>query len=422
MKKRSAMFGLGSTLAMGMIALSALLTGCSDNSTDPTPSDSNPPGSNATVQVSDPVPADEAASVRTNVQKTSQDTIVITVQQAASTAATTQPGAQVLGVNLDFDRNDLAYECLLRKNGRIILVVVDPKSGAVKSQTDVANAYYTSILVISPTFIHVKDAKQRATQVVGNSVVVENNLEQVDNRPTYVIVLLDNSNRYVTVYVDAETGRERKISDNDECEGEGSGDTHKKHKGRGHYRHGKGNGYGHHFHCLFDNDSTGGNGGGGNGGGQQLPNGVITIDSAKTIVRAMNVDSAGTDTVRFIKTSIDIESDTKVYYEFTYAKKDSNTYVVRLDAFTGAVVEFRQKSGDFTTGDLQPVIKGQTVVALAVARTAALAAYPGTVTEWRLSQEDGKWTYTFDVTSSVTAGEKKQVLIDATTGTLIRVK
>jgi uncharacterized membrane protein YkoI len=395
-----------------MIALGSFITGCSDSATDPGQSTNTPPASDATVEVSDPVSAGEANSVRQNVQQTSQDSVVITPQQAATTASAGNAGATVLGVNLDYDQNVLAYEVIIRTGNRIRLVVIDPKTGQIRQQTDIANAYYITILVLTPNVIRPSDASNDAKHLVDSSVVVENNLEQIDGRPTYVVILLRSDNRYVTIYLDAETGKQRKISDKDDCDGEG--DTHANHRGRGHYRHGNGHGYGHHFHCLFPDN--GGNDGG-NGGQGQLPSGIITIDSARAIVRAMSHDS-----ITFVRTQIELGKDSTVWYEFAYVKADSSRYEVTLDAFTGSVVRYSQTSGNFTVGDLIPTVKGDSLVALSVARTAALAAYAGTIQSWTLEKNttEAKWVYTFEVKSAT--GVQKDVLIDAKTGTLIRVQ
>lgn len=408
MKQRSALYGFSSILTVGILALGSFLAGCADNSTGPgKDTTAIPPGSDATVQVSDPVPADEAASVQSNVQTTSRDTTIISPQQAAAIAQSQNPSAQLVGVNLDYDQSTLVYECILRSSGRTQLVLIDPKTGAVLGKSDIANAYYTTVLVINPTFIQINEVRRKTQQMTGGTMV-ESNLEQIDGRPTYVVILLNSDRRYVTLYLDAESGHERKISDEDPTIG--SGDLHKNKRGRGHYRHGKGHGYGHNFHCLFPDDDHNG------GGGAQLPGGVITIDSARTIVRGMSSDS-----IAIVKTQIDIGNDSTVSYQITYAAKDSSIYQVTLDGYTGSLVEIRQTAGNFTTNDLVPKVKGDTLVALSVARTAALAAYAGTVKGWSLAYDKGAsmWVYTFDVNG---ASGDKNVLINAKTGVLIRVE
>ena len=76
---------------------------------------------------------------------------------------------------------------------------------------------------------------------------VEVNLEEIDGKATYVIVILTQDNRYVTLYIDADSGRERKLKDDGKCSD--GDDKHKNKRGRGHYRHGNGKGYGHRWHC-----------------------------------------------------------------------------------------------------------------------------------------------------------------------------
>ena len=58
-----------------------------------------------------------------------------------------------------------------------------------------------------------------------------------------------------------------------------------------------------------------------------------------------------------------------------------------------------------------------------MARTAALAQLAGDVTMWTLEYDttEAKWIYTFEIKPAASA-QKKQVLVDAKTGTFIRIK
>src|SRR4051812_12661957 len=113
--KQAAIFRMLNRIgAFGIIALFAFLAGCADNTTGPAPTDQNPPGTNATVVISDPVAQSEADSVRTNVRRNSSDTVIISIDQAIAAALSQLTGGELLGVTLDYDSDTLHYECAVR--------------------------------------------------------------------------------------------------------------------------------------------------------------------------------------------------------------------------------------------------------------------------------------------------------------------
>ena len=405
--------------AVGKVAASCflaatLLVGCADTSTGPLPPDSDPLGYNATVNQSDPVPAEEANEVRENVRKTSVDTVTITPDSVVHIVRKEYPDGEILGINLDYDRDILYYECIVRSGGRTYIVVVSTKDGKVKEKREITretHSYTTVIVIEKIKVIRIKEIRERAIKVV-NGDIVEINIEEIEGKPTYVVVILTRENRYVTIFIDAENGKERKLKNNGECDDDDDDDRdhkdrHKNKKGRGHYRHGKGKGYGHRYHCHCEcvDDR-----------GERLPTGVISVDSATALTRTM-VDSAQTREVRIL-----VQDSNKVFYEIKVVR-DSNAYTLKLDAFNGSLVEARQTGGNMQTSEFRPQVKGDTLVALSVARTAALAQVPGTVTGWRLENDatEKKWIYTFEITPTG-GGDKKGVQVDAKTGAYIRTK
>ncbi len=398
-------------VAAGILSIFTILAGCSENTTGPAPTDTNPPGTNATVEISDPVSAEEAASVRNNIQRHSGVTFVITIDEAIAKALQQSGGGDLMGVTVDYDQDSLNYECVVRQNGKVYLILIDPQTGAVKKKEEIKNYYYPETIIIRTITIKVKDAKDKAKKLAEGDVV-ECNLENVEGKPTYIVVILSRENRYITIYVDAENGKERKLTDDGRCD-----DEKKKNKrGRGHYRHGKGKGYGHHHHCHCDcddddndNDST------------SVPSGIISVDSVRTIVNGTM------DSIQISEVKLNVTNDSTASYTVK-TSRDSNRYEIMLDAFSGRFVSIKQTAGDFMTAEYQPMVVGDsaatdTLVALSVARTAALAQFAGTVTGWKLEYDttEAKWVYTFEVKP---AGNdpKKQVLVDAKTGTFIRIK
>jgi uncharacterized membrane protein YkoI len=405
---------LGRAAAIGILSLFAVLAGCSDNTTGPTANDNTPPGSSGTVQVSDPVSANEAEAVRVNILRNTRDTIIISIDQVIQ-AALQNGGGELMGVNLDYDNDSLNYECVVRSGGKVYLVVVDPKSGQVKKKQEIQNYYYTTVIVIRQLAIKVNDAKDRAKKVTDGDVV-ECNLENIDDEPTYVVILLTRDNRYVTCYIDAKTGKEKKLKDDGKCDDK-PGDDHKNDRGRGHYRHGYGHGYGHSYHChchCGDGDSTGVHDSTGVDT-TKIPAGAIKADSAR-IIAGHVIDSA---TVSDLK--LRVTNDSTAFYD-AKLQRDSNRYEVTLDAFTGSVISIKQTAGDFKNTDYSPQVKGDTLVKLSVARTAALAQLAGDVTAWKLEYDttETKWVYTFDIKTAMNG--TKQVMVDAKTGLFIRIK
>jgi uncharacterized membrane protein YkoI len=398
-----------SVAAAILLFLAPILSGCSD-AAGPTANNGNPPGSSATVEISDPVTPAEAASVRSNTRATSKDSLVVSIDDAIATALTQYPGAQLLGINLDYDNDTLNYECVVRQGEKTYLIVISPRTGVVKSKGECSNAYYTTVIVVRTIKVKVKEAKEKAKEITGggDTDVVECNVENIDDRPTYVIIIIDRQNRYITVYVDSETGRERKIKDDGKCKNK----EHKNKRGRGHYRHGNGHGYGHHHHCKCECED-------GKGGGDdsvKVPKGVISVDSAKSIAKGM-VDSS-----QVVYASIKVTNDTTASYNVTL-KRDSNTYDLRLNAFTGALERIEQTAGNFDSSQYQPTVPNETLVSLSTARTAALAQRAGNVTGWYLEYDktSAKWIYTFSIQATGTT-EVKDVEVDAKTGTFIRIK
>ncbi|MEO5928534.1 MAG: PepSY domain-containing protein [Candidatus Kapaibacterium sp.] len=396
--------------ALGLLSLFALVAGCADNATGPNATTNNPPGTSGTVEVSDPVTSQEANAVRANVQRNSQDTIVISIDQIIQMLISQSGGnSEILGVNLDYDADQLNYECAVRSGGKVYLIVIDPKTGTVKSKQEITNYYYPSIIVIRNITIKTKEAKEKGKKIADGDVV-ECNLENVDSTPTYVIIILTKDNHYVTIYIDAQTGQQRTVKEDEKCKGEDLGDgKHKNKNGRGHYRHGNGHGYGHGFHCHCDCDDNG------NTDSTKVPPGVISVDSAKSISGHI-IDSAVVSTP-----VIHVTNDSTATYTVNLTR-DSNKYEVTLDAFKGSLVQIKQTAGKFDSTDYTPSVKGDTLVKLSVARTAALAQVPGTIQSWSLEYDktDAKWEYTFDIKTA--AGDTKHVVVDAKTGLFMKIK
>lgn len=397
---------LRSAAVFSIFSLCMVLAGCSENNTGPAPTDGNPPGTNATIDVSDPVSAQEAADVRSNSERNERDSLIIPIDQAITIAIQQAGGGELYGVTLDYDSDELNYECVVRQGNKVYLIVVDPQDGSVKKKEEISNHYYRKVIIIRPIVIKIKEAKEKAKRFSSNGNVVECNLENIDDRPTYIVVILTRENRYLTVYIDAEDGKERKLKNDGTCDDDSSGS--KKHKkGRGHYRHGKGKGYGHHYHCHCkcddDNDTT------------KTPAGIISVDSVRTIVGG-TMDSL---TVNEVK--LRVENDSTARYEVK-ATRDSNQYEIHYDAFTGSFISIKQTAGNLATAEFQPKVQNDTLVAFSVARTAATAQVAGSVTMWSLeyNKTDARWIYTIEIQPAT--GGKKQVLVDAKTGTFIRIK
>lgn len=396
-----------------------VLVGCSDNAASPLPPDTDPLGNNATVKTSDPVPAQEANEVRSNARKHANDTINVQPDSAARIASNEYPGCEVYSINLDFDSDSADYEVIVKQGGTYYVVVIDPQSGKVKEKREISDDQVANvrIIIINVTRVKVKEAKARATTAVKGECV-EVNLEEVDGKPTYVIVILTDDNRYVTIYIDAETGRERKLSDEGKCGDEDKdsddndsdsdkGDKHKNKRGRGHYRHHKdrkGKGYGHKYHCSCECTDN---------GGTQIPKDVISLDSARAITRTI-VDSA---TIKSIK--LNIADTAKMSYDIKLTR-DSNEYDLKLNARTGALIEITQTKGSFDSSEFRPRVVGDTLVALSVARTAAIASVVGTIQSWKLAYDTtrAKWIYTFRIKATAT-GTTTDVLVDAKTGLIV---
>jgi len=411
-------------LVMLVIASGYLMTtstGCTDATGPSTPSNTDGFGVNATVVVSDEVSASEANDVRANVSTNSGDTIVFETEDLIDILHQLFPDAEVLGLHLDYDREDLNYECVVRTGGGVYLVVIDPRTGKVKDQKKVDKYYYTGTIVILTHVVKAHKAKERAREIVHGDVV-EVNLEEVEGEPTYIIILLTPQNRYVTIYIDAKTGKEKKLKDEKRCNGDkdtattggdqdthsGDCDRHKNERGRGHYRHGEGKGYGHYYHCHCHCDCE-------NGGGDSLT--VITRDSAKVLLGQTFGDSAVVDSLE-----LETEDDSTAFYT-TVVENGNDRYEVKMNAVTGALVQVTQTDGDMEGGEFEPpAVDGVTLVSLSEARAAALAELPGTIQSWTLerNKDEGRWVYVFTVEDAATS-TVKTVRVDAETGLFIEI-
>lgn len=411
----------------------ATLTGCSDTSTDPLNPAGNAFGVNATVLSSDPISASEAAEVRANVQNNADDTVAVQADEVVRIANEEVPGAEILEIRLDYDRDDLNYECVVRSGGRVYVIVISPKDGKVKEKKEIDEYYYTGTIVINVDVVPVRQACDRAREIVDGDVV-EANLEEIEGRPTYIIIILTRENRYVTFYIDGETGKEKKLKNEKWCRGNndssavddsaaagdvdtvhsGDCDRHKNKRGRGHYRHGRGNGYGHYFHCHCDchcDDDDDDD----DDGSDSLR--VITKDSARIVLKGLFGDAAVAGELTLTRMN-----DSTVFYE-TVVENGDNRYEVTLNAQTGALVEVTQTRGDFQNGEFQPpAVDGTTLVALSVARTAALAQLAGTVQSWTLAYNttESRWVYAFKIEDAGTT-TVKTVRVNAETGLFIDI-
>lgn len=398
--------------AFVLMLMASIITGCSDSSTDPGTPDVDPMAADASAEVSDPVNQSEGDSVRNNVRRNQADSNVVSIDTTIIIVRNANPGCEVLGVNVDYDSDTLTYDCIIRENGRVYVVKVDAKTGKIKEKKEIANYYYTQVIVIRE-IIHVHEARERSRQYVRGDVV-EVNLENIDGRPTYVIVVLTRDNRYVTIYIDAENGSGRRVG-NGECSGghdddDGHGKKKKKH-GRGHYRHGKGHGYGHEYRCHCECSD--------NPGGDTTTVNVIKVDSARSIVRSY-IDSSVVSEVR-----LDSLNDSTFFY-VVKSNRDSNTYEFRINAINGVFISAKQTGGNIDSSEFRPpTIRRDSatvdsLVTLSAARTAAKAQFPGTVTAWSLEYDttEAKWVYTFEIQPA--SGDKKKVLVDAVTGAYIR--
>ncbi len=425
---------LSGLLMAGLVAVTMFLgttifTGCADNTVEPASSDTTPVGFPGTVKISDPVSGDEANSVRTNVERNSADTNIISPSDVVVVVLNQNPGAEVLGVNYDFDRDSSAtYECVIRQNGKVYVIVVSPNDGKVIEKKEIHEYYYPTVIVIKPTTIKIKEVREKAKKELKGDVV-EINLEQIDDQATYVVIILVSTNHYVTVYYDAETGKERKLKDDGECDKEKE-DKHEHKRGKGHYRHGKGHGYGHHYHCHCDCDDDGSDSDSTKSDSTKsdsTKSDSTKTDSTKTGLKIISRDSARViaskliDSAQVMKIELVITDDSTARYEIDMSR-DSNRYEATLDARTGALMEIKQTAGDFSNSEFKPTAVGDSLVPLSIARTAALAQVVGNVQMWKLEHDatGSKWMYTFEIKETAT-GNVKQVEVDAKTGIVTKV-
>lgn len=441
----SSMNTMTATLLTSCVVTMAALIGCTDSTTSPsTPVNDNGFGVNASVVVSEVISESEASEVRANVERNADDTIAVQTREVMEIVLRIFVDGEVLGLHLDYDRDELNYECIVRSGDKVYLVVVDPKTGTVKEQKEVEEYYYTGTVTINVTVVPVRQACDRAQRIVDGDVV-EANLEEVEGRPTYIIVIITKENRYVTIYVDAETGKEKKLKDEkcqknkksdddddddkddkydddddddkDDDTGDevhkGDCDKHKNKRGRGHYRHGKGKGYGHYYHChcecTCDDDDDGGQ------NSDSLR--VISKDSARIILKGMFGEQAEAGEIK-----LEVKDSTQAFYE-TVVESGNDRYQVTLDAQTGGLVQVTQTRGDFENGEYEPpMVDGTSLVSLSTARAAALVELTGTIQSWTLERNktEGRWVYTFKVEDSITA-TVKGVRVDAETGLFIEI-
>lgn len=400
-----------SGLMMIAIALTGLLASCSDTTTSP--NDSSTSGYAGTVTTSDPVSKQEADSVRANAARFWADSTLLTINQIIQIIRARYPNTEILGINLNTDQDQRVYEVVVRTGGQVIVVVVNNSNGQVVETKPITNYYYTSVIVVNQTFVDCRIIRHRV-KVQFDGEVVECNVEEIENRPTYVIVIITRENRYVTIYIDAETGKERNVKDDDGCQNHDGKHKHK--KGRGHYRHGKGHGYGHHYHChcdCDDGDHDDDDDDNNNCDSAVAGIAIITRDSAQTIAATM-LDSAQATT-----TELRVQSDSVIWY-VVRMKRDSNEYKVTIDARTGILVSAEQESGDFNTSEFKPTNTDTPLIPLSQARAAATANIPGNVTDWTLEQESGKWVYEVAI-APTSGGGTKHIVVDAQSGQVLRV-
>lgn len=392
------------------IALTTLLVSCSDTTTSP--DNVSTSGYDGTVATSDPVNKQEADSVRINAARFWADSTFFTIDQIVRIVHARYPNTEILGINLNVDQEQRVYEVVLRTGGQVIVVVISNDTGQILQTVPITNYYYTSVIVVNQTFVDTRIIRHRV-KVQFDGEVVECNLEEIENRPTYVIVIITRENRYITIYVDAETGKGRKIKDEKNCSKHG--DKHKHKKGRGHYRHGKGHGYGHHYHCHCDcdDDDHGDDDDDNHNDSTIVGISIITRDSAQTIATGMM------DSVQATKTELRVQSDSVIWY-IVHLKRDSNQYNLTIDARTGMLVKAEQESGDFNNSQFKPTNTNVSLISLSQARSAATATLPGSVAKWELEQESGKWVYAIDI-APTSGGGTKHVVVDAQSGQIVRV-
>jgi len=202
------------------------------------------------VVYTDPVSTSEADSVRAMIQQHESDTNLIPTSQAADTAQMAYPGGSIVGINLNYDSDTLVYECVVRQDKKYYIVIINPLTGRIVRTGTTDSAYYAEIVVPRMLVIDIRSILRQVRGLLPRAVTVECNVEQIENRPTYVVIMLDRDNRYAILFIDAQTGKERRLEFNGLCRD----DRHKDKKGRGHYRHGRGRGYGHYYHCHCDCD------------------------------------------------------------------------------------------------------------------------------------------------------------------------
>ncbi len=416
-----------------------ILTGCSDTITEPNSSNILSLGNTATIYVSDPVPASEAEEVRANIRQNANDTVAVQVDELETIILNIYADAEILGIHLDYDRDDLNYECVVRSGGKIYVIVISPETGEVKEKKEIKEYFYSGTVKVKNK-VKIRQACDRAEEIADGDVV-EANIEEIEGEPTYIIIIITNTNRYVTIYIDANTGKEKKLKDEEKCgkhdddeddidsdddDGDDDGDDKadkdcdrhkdKKGKGRGHYRHGKGKGYGHHFHCHCrchcddDDDDDGGN-------SDSLQ--VITKDSVRIIVEGM----FGVDSTAVGEITLNVADDSTATYA-TVVENGEDRYEVTLDAETGALISVKQTAGDFENGEFTPptTADGKTLVPLSTARTAALLQLTGTMKSWTLerNETEARWVYLFEIEDTSTS-TVKTVRVDAETGLFIDI-
>jgi uncharacterized membrane protein YkoI len=61
-------------------------------------------------------------------------------------------------------------------------------------------------------------------------------------------------------------------------------------------------------------------------------------------------------------------------------------------------------------------------VTMDTARQTALAQVAGNIEEEELEEEDGRWVYEFDIRPVTTGAAKQEVVVDATTGAVVKVE
>src|SRR5688500_14876872 len=103
-----------------LMLTASILTGCSDNSTDPGSPDVDPLAADASAEVSDEVSTSEGDSVRNNARRNAGDSTNVALDSCITNVREENPGCEVLGANVDYDRDTAAsYVVIIRQDGKV---------------------------------------------------------------------------------------------------------------------------------------------------------------------------------------------------------------------------------------------------------------------------------------------------------------